>query len=155
MEYRVGQVLFLITVKNKVIPLQIVEEVTKVTMAGKTKTYNVLFPNKERSVAEITKLKGDIFPSKKEVKDFMIKNTLSAINTIIDEADQLSKKVFNIVETETDDTGEIDVDSVMENAATIESTNMQPSMPDDIILVDLGNGQKARMKRSETEKLGV
>ena len=53
MEYKVGQILYLSNEKSlKVIPVQIVEEVIRTTMAGKEKTYMVQFPDKNKTVAD-------------------------------------------------------------------------------------------------------
>lgn len=168
MNYRVGQVLFLISQSNKVIPVQIIEEISKTTLAGKELTYNLVFPNAEKTVIDIKKVKGQLFNSKEEVKEYMLENTRNAINQLVNDADELCKQAFN-VDLEKDDTENIEefVETAIEQIEQIKTVqskkktnkeiiqDKQPIINDDIIKVDLGGGQIGRMKRSEAEKLGL
>ena len=45
MNYRVGQILFLIADASKVVPIQVVEEVIRTTLEGKEKTYMIRYLN--------------------------------------------------------------------------------------------------------------
>ena len=113
MNYRVGQILFLIADASKVVPIQVIEEVIRTTLKGKEKTYIVKFPDKKETTADIKKIKGQLFNSREEVKNFMFNNAKSAIEQI--EASRL--------------------------ALSEEDEKVQPSEDDGIIRVDLGNGK--------------
>jgi len=58
-EYQVGQILFLIGDSNKVIPIQVVEEVIRTTLAGKEKTYIALLLIKNNQRLILKKLKDN------------------------------------------------------------------------------------------------
>ena len=165
MNYRVGQILFLISQSNNVIPVQVIEEISKTSLAGKELTYNIAFPNEERTISDVKKVKGKLFTSRDDVKKYMFDNTKNAINQLIANADKLCKEVFHIeVETSKKDNINDDIESAIEQIETgnIQSEdintvvkNMQQNNNNDKIIVDIGNGVKARMAVSEYEKLGV
>lgn len=165
MNYRVGQILFLISQSNNVIPVQVIEEISKTSLAGKELTYNIVFPNEERTISDVKKVKGKLFTSRDDVKKYMFDNTKNAINQLIANADKLCKEVFHIeVETSKKDNINDDIESAIEQIETgnIQSEdintvvkNMQQNNNNDKIIVDIGNGVKARMAVSEYEKLGV
>lgn len=165
MNYRVGQILFLISQSNNVIPVQVIEEISKTSLAGKELTYNIVFPNEERTISDVKKVKGKLFTSRDDVKKYMFDNTKNAINQLIANADKLCKEVFHIeVETSKKDNINDDIESAIEQIETgnIQSEdintvvkNMQQNNNNDKIIVDMGNGVKGRMDISEYEKLGV
>ena len=70
-QYHVGQILFLIADASKVVPIQVVEEVIRTTLEGKEKTYIIKFPDKNGTSVDIKKVKGELFKSKDEVKNYI------------------------------------------------------------------------------------
>lgn len=147
--YRVGQILFLISESNKVLPIQVIEEVVRTTLGGKEKTYIVKFPDKVGTKSDIKKIKGQLFESKKSVFDFMIKNATNAINSMIENATLISNEVFK-ESIEKEPVAEID-----ENGEAKEKPKMQPEAKQNkIITVDLGNGKYGKITQDELSKVG-
>jgi len=134
MNYRVGQILFLIADASKVVPIQVIEEVIRTTLKGKEKTYIVKFPDKKETTADIKKIKGQLFNSREEVKNFMFSNAKSAIEQMVLHAEEMSINVFN----------SHPADIQIETSQLVppeEDKKVQPSEDDGIIRVDLGNGK--------------
>ena len=97
MEYKVGQILYLSNEKSlKVIPVQIVEEVIRTTMAGKEKTYMVQFPDKNKTVADIQTINKDLYSDIQQLKLDMIANATNSIEKIIETSQELVSIAFNI-----------------------------------------------------------
>ena len=142
MEYKVGQILYMTNTKNlKIIPVQVVEEVTRTTLKGIEKTYMVQFPDNKKTVVDMSTLKGEFFDDTEVLRNTMIQNATNSINKMITIAVTLAKEEYNIKEEVTQE--EI-VQS--ENSVQVETNN-------DIILVDLGNGVKAKMNTKELNKV--
>ena len=146
-DYRVGQILFLIA-NNSVIPVQIIEEVIRTTLTGKEKTHIVKFPDKDQSTSDISKIKGQLFLSKEEVRKFMIENATNAIDEMILKSDELTIIAFNVNPQEE----EKSILEVSDNL--IDGSKMQNDNKDNIIKVDLGNGKFGKIKTNELEKAG-
>jgi hypothetical protein len=142
MEYQVGQILYICNEKNmNIYPIQIVEEVVRTTLNGKEKTYLVMLPDKEKTTFDIAKVKDNLFDSIDLVKDHMITNATNAINKMSHAAVMLSKEAFNIKE------------AVNENIVIQNDKHVQVETNNDIIMVDLGNGVKAKMNTNNLEKV--
>ena len=143
--YEVGQILYLTNEKSfKIIPVQVVEEVTRTTIDGKDKTYLVQFPDSKKTTVDIRELKYNCFKTEREVRDYLINNTKVAIDKLLEVANELKKESFSyhkeILTFESDDTG------------SPEENFKQPKKDDDIIKVDLGNGQTGKLKVSDLNK---
>ena len=143
MDYKVGQILYLTNDKNlKIIPVQVVEEVIRTSISGKTKTYMILFPNNKQTVADITTVKGKIYDSIDDLRLSMIENATNSIDKMILTTTELIKLTFK-----NDDAQKEDLVIVQkQNDVQVENNN-------DIITVDLGGGVKAKMKTKELEKV--
>jgi hypothetical protein len=148
-DYQVGQILFLISGTNKIVPVQVFEEVIRTTIHGKEKTYIIKFPDSKGSTSDINKIKSEIFNSTKDVKEYMINNATNAINQMISEADSIAAISFsgNAV---SEPIKEI---KSKEPEQTIEK--VQQEVQKDIITIDLGNGKFGKISPSELEKAGV
>ena len=125
----------------QVVPLKVVEEIIKTNLSGKETTYTVQFPDNNGTKVNITKLKGEIFSSADKVKQFMIKNSVDAIEKMVTAAVILNEQVFGIIEDET-----IKDSSLLPQLETV--------MPD-MAMVDLGDGQKAKINLGELKKINV
>ena len=153
-DYQVGQVLFLIGDSNKVIPIQVVEEVIRTTLEGKEKTYIVKLPDKKETTVDIKKLKGDLFTDKKEVRDFMMKNASDAINAMISDALNVANTLFVVSIPEEEPQLQIlEEEKIVEPELLIEK--VQPETKDDIIKVDLGNGKFGKMSVADFNQAGA
>lgn len=161
-EYRVGQILFLIS-NSKVIPVQVVEEVIRTTLRGKEKTYMVMFPDKEQTIVDIQKIKSEIFLSKEALRLFMIDNATKAIDEMIKSASQIVIGVFS--DNSEDDINEaqesfeskvIDFKKIETNSSKEENNKniqkVQNSNNNNIIKVDLGNGRIGKIKTDNLEE---
>lgn len=86
--YTVGQVLYVVSKKdNRVVPIRVVEEVTRRALEGEKRTYNVqVGPPGEKPIADIERLPGLIFRSVADVRAFMMKNATTAIDSMIKNA---------------------------------------------------------------------
>lgn len=170
--YQVGQILFLMA-NNSVFPVQVIEEIIKTTLEGQEKTYIVLFPNKEQTKSDISKLKGRLFASKTEVRNFMIKNATEAIHNMVSTAEKISIDVFDAkpensvkipninqnIESHTSSIKskkEYSLEFLNPEVIFEEEKNkaiMQQRKKDDIIEIDLGNGQIGKINQNELEKV--
>ena len=139
MEYKVGQILYICDENRmKIIPIQVVEEVVRTTISGIEKNYMVMFPDTKRSTASIDKIRGKLFNDPETVQDYMIKNASDAIKRMRKAAEALRDEAFG--------TQKENIDVQIKNDVQVETNN-------DIIMVDLGNGVKAKMNTSSLEKV--
>ena len=156
-QYRVGQILFLIADASKVVPIQVIEEVIRTTLEGKEKTYIVKFPDKKGTTVDIKKVKGEIFTSKDEVKNYMIKNAKSAIEQMVSLAEEMSINIFNASSYEAP-VYEAPVQeklSILEDNDEEKEQEVQPAEDDGIIRVDLGNGKYGKINVDNLNNAGA
>ena len=140
-EYSVGQILLVANTKSfKIIPVQVVEEVIRTTIDGKKKTYMIMFPDKNKTVADISDINFEIFKSEDEVKAFLLDNTRRAVEELIRSAHSIRDSAFAVSKIEEDMTLPKDDKSVADQDNTID--------------VDLGNGTVAKMKVNDLRKVG-
>ena len=151
MNYRVGQILFLIADASKVVPIQVTEEVIRTTLDGKEKTYIVKFPDKKGTTADIKKIKGQLFNSHEEVKSFMFSNAKSAIEQMLVHAEEMSINIFNNYPADP----QIKEDHVVLHDKDAENTKVQPTATDGIIRVDLGNGKFGKIDAKTLDTAGA
>jgi len=157
--YSVGQILFLIA-NNKVIPVQVIEEVIRTTLDGKDKTYIVKFPDKDGTTSDVKKLKSELFESPKAVRKFMVDNATKAIDDMLYVCEELSINSFG---QKYDSAPAANVEYKLNNSALNEyeeiiddkiNQEVQQEKINDIITVDLGNGKFGKIKSNEFEKAG-
>lgn len=137
MEYNVGQILYMTNSKNlKIIPIQVIEEVTKVTLTGTEKTYIVQFPDSKKTKVDIATLNGEFNCDVDVLRLKMIENATCSIDKMINIAQELAAEEYKLEKN------------------TIQKNNdVQVETNDNIIMVDLGNGVKAKMKTNELKKV--
>ena len=150
MSYKVGQLLYYCSEKTmKIIPVQVVEEVTRVTLEGEIKKYIVLLPDNERSKVDLDKINANIFSTIEEVKEFLKENTLKSIEKMANSATSLSKRAFGVEKNKLEIIDPYEVDFVEPSI----DKEMQVEVNEDIIMVDLGDGTKAKMSKSNLKKV--
>ena len=165
--YTVGQVLFLIA-NNKVVPIQVVEEIIRTTLEGTEKSYIVLFPDKDKTQVDIKNIKGKLFTTQIDVRDHMIKNATNAINEMINTANEITKIAFNqrkkdVIKTDFISDSTEGKEEFVNKEATIkkiieipkEESKMQPEENNNIITVDLGGGKVGKLSQENLQKVGV
>jgi hypothetical protein len=131
--FEVGKVLFVISKKtNKVFPVQIIECIIRKTTSGDSYSHTVVIPNKERAEMRLEEMDVDIFPTLDGARDYMMKNAIAAIDEMARRAGEIASSVFSEPE-----------ESVLDQ-------QVSHSVNDDgegvTQIVDLGNGQKARLR---------
>jgi hypothetical protein len=96
MTYKVGQVLFVIpTGKTALIPVLIVEEITKKTVQGTITSYMVSAKTGEGDkIVELTKIPGEFFESSTQARKVMLERAAQAVNAIVDKSIKLSQVQF-------------------------------------------------------------
>jgi hypothetical protein len=150
MNYKVGQLLYYCSDKTmKIIPVQVVEEVTRVTLEGEIKKYIILLPDNERSRVNLDTINANVFSTIEEVKEFLKENTLKSIEKMANSAAALSKRAFGVEKNKPDIIDPYEI-------KTLDSNNekeMQVETNEDIIMVDLGDGTKAKMSKSNLKKV--
>ena len=140
-EYSVGQILLVVNTKSfKIIPVQVVEEVIRTTIDGKKKTYMIMFPNKDKTVVDISDINFEIFRSEDEVKAFLLDNTRRAVEELIRSAHSIRDSAFAVAKIEED--------------MTLSKDDKPSDDQDGTIDVDLGNGTVAKMKVNDLRKGG-
>ena len=140
-QYEVGQILYTTSKSSfKIIPIQVIEEVTRTTIKGTEKTYMVCFPNENKTVVDINKIKGEIFKTTASVQEFLIENTRQAIQELVKEAHIIESDAFgsNLSKKDSKD-----------NKVIYEKNLVQQDSQSDIIKVDLGNGQVGRISKNQ------
>ena len=129
--YDVGQVVYLLQTKSfSVVPVQVVEQITKNTLNGSETVYNVKIPGKEEMLV-LSSFDGEIFDNLREVKTYMIKNVTSNIEKMVIQAGQLADKHFPNSEKE---------------ISAFESENAPNIDQYDQIKVELADGQLANVR---------
>lgn len=85
--YAVGQVLyFILSKKNQVYPMQVVEMITKKTLAGEEISYILQAgPEKETKIA-FDQVDGEVFDSPDVLRQTLIQRATSQVNKLIDSA---------------------------------------------------------------------
>jgi len=136
-EYKVGQVLYMTNPKSlKIIPVQVIEEVTRTTLNGVEKTHMIQLPDSKKTIADINTITGELFEDVSILRSTMINNATESIDKMISMTRQLAKEAYKI---------EITTD--------LKEHDVQAEANNDIIMVDLGNGVKAKMKTTELKKV--
>jgi hypothetical protein len=145
MDHKVGQILYICDEERmKIIPIQVVEEVIRNTIEGSEKNYVIMFPDSNKTLANLNKVKGKIFKDPEKVQDYMIKNASDAIKRVKKAAEVLRDQCFNAADSKSI----VKPDELDQKDAGVQAENN-----DDIITVDLGNGVKAKMNTLSLEKV--
>ena len=147
-DYKVGQVLYVISDKTtKIIPVQVVEEVTRKNMKGSQITYTVLLPDKDMSQIDINEIKGEIFNSISTLREKMLSNAVSAIDKMIERTNKVVDSAFEVKSENFITTTLSEESQFIPDIPKLD--NVQNNFNDDIIKVDLGGGTIAKMKAKD------
>jgi hypothetical protein len=141
--YNVGQVLYtVLTEKQIVVPVKVVEQVIVKTLEGEKIDYKLQLPNSKSQKVSINKfvnLHEDIF----SVEEYLTKNAQNAIEKMLKDAKSLNEQFFN----SNDISSEIDTCKFESNDNII---NKDPN--DNLIKIELENGQKANINLDNINK---
>ena len=140
--YNVGQILYTILEnKHKVLPVKVVEQVVTKTLEGETIKYTLELPNSKKTNISIEKL-SNIYTSIEEVKDKLTENANSAISNMIYTSKNLEKKFFKEKEI---------IDALPE----VNNIEVNKNLEEDIIKVDLGDGQIGKININNINPLDM
>ena len=138
MAYEVGQVLFLILPKKQhVIPVRVVEQVTRKSLDGEETSYTVEVPG-QKEMYDLSDLGADVFTSIKAVESQLHENARKAISGILKSAESLSSKYFGQTSSQVQP-------AIGDNAAGDDG---------DFAQVELGDGTVAKVKLPDMPTLG-
>ncbi len=94
-QYKVGQVLFVVSsTKTMIIPVQVVEELTKRTLNGAEVSYIVKVGQNQEEKVDINKIDGEIYTSAAQVKKALIERSSSAIANLVINAEKKASEWY-------------------------------------------------------------
>lgn len=142
MTYKVGQVLYVATLASgggRVVPIQVIEEITKKTLTGEIKSYVIkMGPQNAAETVDISKIKGEIFTSADDAKRALIDRAKQGINQLVDDAVNRALEWYDA--------------AFEERNQTIQTTVIEDlqTSNDVVTYVILEDGTKARLKNVPT-----
>lgn len=96
--YAIKQVLFVVSdEKQQIIPVQVVEKLTRQTLDGDEIVYKIKDPKGE-NIYDLNKIKGQIFTDPYIVKDILKKRVLDSIEKMVDMSIKVAKQKFGFNE---------------------------------------------------------
>ena len=130
--YNVGQVLYIIlNKKQKVIPIQVVEQVVRRSLKGEETHYSVDVPSRDGARSyNLHDLDGEVYETVEAAKDALVENANRSITRIIENAQKIAKHSF--------DTPPPDIDDLAPGVEDIK--------PEDSVKITLENGTVANVK---------
>ena len=95
MKYNVGQTIFAMLKKQKqVIPVLVVEELTRKRVDGESFTYTVQLPDNKNTQVQLDKLDAVVFDTIDAVKESMLNTAAQTIEKIIVRAEKIKTEFF-------------------------------------------------------------
>ncbi len=128
MEYKVGQIIYLLDVKrNAVLPARVYEQVTKRTIDGEEEFFFVEVPGAS-DLLNLSDFEGLVFDESEKVKNHLFETLKANIDSIVEKAAVESVERW----------GEL-------KKAPL-NKNKKKEVPEDQTIIDLGDGRVARFK---------
>jgi hypothetical protein len=94
--YQVGQILYILpSTKTAVVPVQVVEEITKKTLRGREVSYMVRFGKDADKILDINDIQGEIYDSSDQVKRVLVERSTSALNRLVNNAVEKAKSWYS------------------------------------------------------------
>jgi hypothetical protein len=160
-DFPVGSVVYFLH-KERVVPAQVYEKIVRTSMDGSKSTYLVKVRSKSKTptqdgftVFELDPSNISVFQTPDEIKQFMVERATEAVSSLVDLAVQASLIFENVVSPATADASlPTESDSVEEDYESWHVPAAErplkgassKSSAGEYAEVDLGNGQKARIK---------
>lgn len=95
--YTIGQVLFVVlTKKNQVYPMQVVETITKRTLRGEEISYVLQAGSDRTSKVTLDTVDGEIFDSAEKARNTLVQRATLQINKLIDTAVSKSSEWYGL-----------------------------------------------------------
>jgi hypothetical protein len=93
--FEVGQILFLLPKKeNKIVPVRVVEVVVRKKLNEQSVEYIVEIPNRNRDTTSLSELDAMTFTTDRELRDYMVSNSISAIDRMVETARRHAASAF-------------------------------------------------------------
>ena len=100
--YSIGQILFIVlSNKNQVYPMQVVEVITKKSLKGEEVKY-VLQAGSGSSTVMLDQVDGEIFDSAEKARKILVQRATQQINRLVDNAVKKSVEWYKSIEKEQD-----------------------------------------------------
>lgn len=136
-DYKVGQVLYVVPEgEQKVVPLLIVEEVTRKTVQGKKVIHMAISPTRDKPF-NITKVVGELFDDLTQLQNTLVQRATDEISRIISNAKKIAEVKYGIKNHS----------SKEEESVNVAEDDPLEDGEDDVI--DLGDGTVARIGKIE------
>jgi len=150
MKYTVGQVIFLLLKKDKkVLPVKIVEQIVRRTLDEEVVSYNVVFPDRDRTVVGLSELNSEIFTDSTSLRKKMIERATSMIDEIVGQSERVAEEKFDYTKSADDSSlGSIATEDPVSNVLKEIVKEDMLSQDFNNAEVDLGDGLKARVSSS-------
>jgi hypothetical protein len=133
MNYRVGQVLFIIMHKKlQVYPMMVIEEITKRTLKGEEKNYVLQGGPDSETTILLNQVEGEIFDSPEEAKKMLITRATSQIERIVDSAVEKAIQWYQ-TNTSSEKVQKVDVPEQKEPPTDQEVETIKVHLPDGTI----------------------
>lgn len=100
--YEVGQVIYLlVNGETKVIPVRVIEAITRRTLKGIETTYMVQIPDKGRTVMKLSDLDAEPYPQLDEVRRILLERVTASVENTINRTQALANSLTNDPGTDT------------------------------------------------------
>ena len=131
--YNVGQVLYTILQKQQqILPIKVVEQVTKKTLEGEKTEFFVKIPTNKKSENFNLNDFNNVYLSLEEVKNKLLENAITSIEAMVSKTIVLQEKHFEAKEKE-------------ELVVKTQDENLSCNNENNHVKIDLGNGQIANL----------
>jgi hypothetical protein len=102
--YEVGQIVYLlVNGETKVIPVRVIEAITRRTLQGVETTYMVQIPDKGRTVMSLSDLDAEPYSNLDEVKKIMLERVTNSIENTITRTQALANTLMHSPGAETEE----------------------------------------------------
>ncbi len=154
MSYRVGQVVYVVMSREmRVVPLQIIKEVTEKTLDGDTVEY-IVRGRDESSTMAISVVEGEVFETADKARKALVERATVSVHRLVDKAVENSKLWFTQVSSD------VELPKAKSQKPKKQQDNIQPVLQDedegpDVVsqhplqdsqLVKMADGTLARVK---------
>jgi hypothetical protein len=111
--FEVGQILFLLPKKeNKIVPVRVVEVIVRKKLNDQTVEYMVEIPSRTRDVVALSELDTVSFTSDRELRDYMVTNSINVIDQMVATARRHALSAFGEASVPPEASREPEVDAV-------------------------------------------
>lgn len=97
--YSIGQVLYVVlSKKNQVYPMQVIETITKRTLQGEEISYVLQAGADKDSKVTLDKVEGEVFETSEKARKTLVQRATAQINRLVDTAVTKSSEWYNVVD---------------------------------------------------------